>query len=469
MLEEKIEYLLRLLGTDNTTLAGYSGCSESNFSRLRSGARTPGQNSSTVRRFAEAVCLCAEDKKITDTLCSVMGCRPGNREHIRDSVISWLYREEGTPLSLSDVTPDPVTFGEKLDRVMLMAGLTNSRLSRCTNVDPSYISRMRSGQRMPRSNPSLTEKMCTVITSRIIELGKTDQLAALMGCPEHTLSEDDLPSMLASWLFDRSATAEVIAVSRLINTIGTTDTEPSAEAARREPVTVPDTGRVSDGDACYIGIPGIRAAAVRFLSTAARERSKRLLLYSDQSFDWMQGEFLEKWLTLMHDCLRAGTRIRIIHNIHRPPAEMISAISCWMPLYTSGLIESFYCTQRPGERFAVTLFSDPGRACVESLAVRGSGADAVYRYVTSPQLLALRETELGHLFAASRPLVKLERRLTEPEGCFDVIERRNVRVCIGSRSVVVNKLSAPQLSFVFEHPMMIGAFRAYAGAGKAVT
>ena len=56
MISKRIEYLLWVLATDNTQLAAYAGCSESNFSRLKSGSREPDRDSVTIRKFANAVC-----------------------------------------------------------------------------------------------------------------------------------------------------------------------------------------------------------------------------------------------------------------------------------------------------------------------------------------------------------------------------------------------------------------------------
>ena len=113
----------------------------------------------------------------------------------------------------------------------------------------------------------------------------------------------------------------------------------------------------------YFGREGIRKAVLRFLYECMEREAELLLLYSDEDQEWLTGDrdFLMRWASLMSACVKNGTRIRIIHNVDRDLSEMTDAIRSWLPLYMSGMVESWYSTRKQNPRFSHTIFLCPGK------------------------------------------------------------------------------------------------------------
>lgn len=455
----RIDYLLAFLGTDNSRLSAYAGCSGSNFSRLRSGSRKLTPHSSTVKRFAQAVYTCACDNDLTPQLCALIGCNSTGKDEAVGRLIEWLFESDDISSLPKNPGNDPAVFGRKLDSVMRLTEMTNSRLARLTNVDASYISRMRSGQRMPKNNPELIDRICTMLTFRAAELGRVPELSGLIGISHGSEDTEGLTRMLAGWLTDRSSSRELTAVKRFISSINLAEHIP--EDILIDPKVAAPLKILNEKKERYIGISGLRRGSVRLLGNAIRHGSETLMLYSDISQRWMGQDFFPVWLTLMYECLKKGMKIWVIHHIDRATDEMIDAIHKWMPLYMSGLIEPYYCTLPLGQRFSTALFSDPGRACLSGQCVVGCEDEAIFRYATDPDELTLLENEICSLISESRPLLKHLRGLSYPEGDYKEYTHNGIKICVAENSVYVCKLTEPQMTFALDHPKMVSALKAY--------
>ncbi|MBR6046308.1 MAG: hypothetical protein IKP47_11805 [Ruminococcus sp.] len=459
MIKRKIEFLIWFLGTDNTRLAGYAGCSESNFSRLRSGSRRPRRTSPTIKKFAAAVCELAEEKGLTETLASGIGSGT-QADELQNAITGWLFDDTIPPPEIGSHYSDSVMFGEKLDSVMSMVRLNNSRLSRSANVDPSYISRMRSGSRLPKNNPHLIGTICSVIVARAEEQDKLPELRIQIGC-DPDCTEPELSRKLCSWLISRSSPTSIVAVRRLVDAINSVPEPPSPKLPSFDEVASDEI--LNEDSELYIGIEGVRRSTVRLLGRAARLGSCRMYFYTDQDLEWMLDDFTPKWSSLMQECVKHNVHFTIIHNIDRSISEMIEGISRWIPLYLSGLIDSYYCTKRQGERFCCSLYLNEGHEGISSFCARDSDREIRYHYFDSEEQLECCKADFDKLLSDSRPLFTIRKGTVEPEPGCTVIMQDGLRFCIGRSSVVINKFSDPKhLSFIFEHPLMCRAFKAYA-------
>ena len=459
MLSQRVDYLLDLLGTDNSRLSAYAGCSESNFSRMKSGARKLTAHSNTVKRFADAVCSCAADNGMTDQLCELTGCRSKDRAEMTGCIIDWLFSSEDISSLPVSARRDPAAFGAKLDSVMTLAEIANSRMARHSNVDASYISRLRNGKRMPKNNPELIDRLCSVIAVRCVELGRAEQLCSMIGAECGRKEPEALAVLLSEWLTCRNASAGIGAVSRLMTSISLAEHIP--DELLIDLCKAADPEILNEKKEHYYGLKGLQRASVRLLGNAVMRGSETLLLYSDMNQRWLGQDFFPVWLTLMSECLKRGTKMHIIHHIDRAADEMIEALHKWLPLYMSGLIESYYCILPQGSRFSTTLFSDPGNACITGQCVTGSEDEAVFRYTTSPEEIAALENEICTLLSQSRPLLTVSPGLAVPEGEHRVYQTKGIRIYISSDRADVCKLTEPQMTFTLDHPRLVETLRAY--------
>ncbi|MBQ4426702.1 MAG: helix-turn-helix transcriptional regulator [Oscillospiraceae bacterium] len=412
MFAERVNQICALLAVKQAALSRMMGCDKSNVSRMLSGARVPKAGGVGARRLADGLYLCADERGKVAALCELIGCKKSaSASEIKTQLAHWLYDGESAPTKPSTPQKEKTpyrAFGEKLGAAMELTELSNIRLGRLVNVDPSYISRFRNGLRSPKSNRETTDAICAVLTARARERNQTAQLAAMMNVAADALyDEEDAIARMRDWLFDADRADDSSVVERLLENIDAFAFEPKLPPLLFSSV-LDETAQIDERET-YFGAQGLRAAVLRFLGSAIRAQAKVLYLYSDQSTEWMADPaFRVKWAMLMMECVKQGIHITIIHNIDRDLDEMISAITNWLPLYMSGMIESYYCKKERNARFSNTLFLCPNVACIKASNVVGQeDRHGVYPYQTEAPLLEAAQFAYDGLLAASKQLVKI--------------------------------------------------------------
>ncbi len=414
MFADRLKQLMDALEINNKTLAGNAGLDPSSVSRLHNGSRILPRTSATIRKVISGLVRYANREGKTDTLCMITGADPSATDaQIEESISFWLYEDQE---SLQHNTADHgyssaktarmtarKQFGERFNAVMEISEMSNIALSRKTHVDPSLISRYRSGLRSPASNPDIAEHLSSVLLKNISESGKIKSLSHLMNVPPQSIDEEAFSEWLCASEYNNDAA--LVATEKLLGALENHMIPVHRNLSESDIMLLSEP--VSEPKSAYIGYEGLREAVIRFLKSAARDRAKELLLFSSQNMEWMTEDpaFLRKWALLMGECIKSGTKIRIVHNIDRHVEEMNSAIISWLPLYMSGMIEPFYSTLSTGTLFSRTLFINPGSACINASLTAGTERDAVYHYATEQSTLAELYTQFMAILDNAKPLV----------------------------------------------------------------
>ena len=404
MLSERITALFALLQCTNTDIARFAGCSPSNISRLKSGLREPPASSRTVSLLAEGIYAYADYENLLPVLRELCGTEDSARERLIPGIVAWLYGTETLTPPPRAVVPRSrrarelrrQSFGEKLDRAMTLLGLSNAQLAALLSIDVSLASRYRSGVYSPHGNEQREEKLSGELLARAEKSGRTEELAALCRVKAEELDA----GAVAEWLYGSAEDPALLAQFLLRSLDAFTPGQGGAAPAVPETAPVPAAER-------YWGTEGLRGAVVRFLIDAAREGGE-LLLYSDEPMDWMSGDraFFTLWASLMAACVRNGVHIRIIHNVDRASNEMAAAISGWLPLYVSGMIEPYVFRKERNSRFCHTVFLRAGGACIHGFFPTGAGENRWYEYITDEARLRALKSEYGAMLSSAQPFLK---------------------------------------------------------------
>ena len=428
MFQERINELLETVGLSSADIAREAGCDPSNISRMRSGARIPPKYGRAAKRLIDSAVKCAEKRGRIDALRALAGC-PVNAdpETLRGRIMEWLYGQSGDKPVKSSQPSDGVryrSFGEKFSMLMELAGLSNVRAGRLLNLDASYISRFRSGLRRPNRDSRIAGSICEVLLVRIREQDGLSVLAERMKT-EIPPDAEDAADLLRAWLFDFDRADESPLIEDLIDNIDSFSASPEQPSMSAALFSMGSDA--VDGEAVFFGKEGLREAVIRFLGAVIRESGDELRLYSDEPMDWMVDDpaFRRQWAGLMLACVKRGVKIRIIHNVDRNLSEMVDAIKSWLPLYMSGLVESYYCRKQRDSRFTHTIFLCPGLACIEAGNVAGAEPFNIYRYHTDPALLERYKNAYEKLAEEAKPLVRIavgtEEEEREPEGSLTLL------------------------------------------------
>lgn len=454
MFASRLNELFRYLGAKNGQVAKFAGFDRTNISRLRNSGRFPVKNSPTIRKLVTGLYLYADNQNRLGDLCKYIGTNPnGSTEEITDNIREWLFEGEPEAGRKSDVSrtcphsprnPKPVYhyFAERLDAVMKLTNLSNTRFSHAIHMDTSMISRFRTGVRTPVSGSNVTRMISSFLFERAEVSGKLGGLAKLMDVPACMLDEDSLHE----WLFDDGHISDRetgIAESLL-------EIFDSFSAETRFPLPAPDEAVSKEitqsVQTVYLGREELRNAVLRFLFDAWKAKAELLLLYSDEDQDWLTGDrdFLMRWAALMSACVKNGTRIKVIHNVDRNLSEMTAAIRSWLPLYISGMVESWYSNGKRNSRFSHTIFLCPGIASIEAFHPIGTEVSGIYHYYTETPILEVSRFRFERMLDAAGSLLRVP-AASDSETDSDITVIQNVLSVATMPEELVRSFEEPAL------------------------
>ena len=140
-----------------------------------------------------------------------------------------------------------------------------------------------------------------------------------------------------------------------------------------------------------------------------QEKPQTLLLFSDENMAWLYEDavFAARWAELFAMVIQKGNRVKIIHTVSRDMNEMLEAVTKWIPVYMTGMIEP-YCYPRLRDGvFQRTLFIAPNTAAVVSSSVQQDTDGMLNLFITDRPALDALSAEYEHYFNLCRPLMRI--------------------------------------------------------------
>lgn len=250
-----------------------------------------------------------------------------------------------------------MVFYEKLSFIMNITNTTNSSLAKNVSLDPSFISRLRTGKRTPSKNANYLKDMAYYLGKQCRTSSQKNAIYNLLGMADspYKYTLDNLSENIYDWFSEDYR--EHKAVEDFIGEISKFNFKKDDSHLSIKDVSLLNEN-VRNGDVFY-GIEGKRQGVIIFLNEILKEKeNETLLLYSDESIDWMIGDpiFTRQWASLLFKVIRKGNQIVIIHTIKRNLNEMMAAIKEWLPLYMTGKIQPYYYPKTRDGIFKKTLF-----------------------------------------------------------------------------------------------------------------
>ena len=233
MLSDRISAVLETMEVTISDVARAGGCTPSNLNRIKNGVRTPQPASPTIRYFTDGIIEIARQRNRAGELCSLCGANLRDSEDtVRTKLIEWLYEDEPPYIRTynkkntgrSDAGRMISTlFSKRLDDLLKLSGYSNRRLGAEVGLDPSYVSRLRRGERIPRYSSPYLMQICESILERITAEGKLPQLYDLTSMSEVEVTEKDAADGLRRWLFGYGPVTGYMAADELLGTISSID------------------------------------------------------------------------------------------------------------------------------------------------------------------------------------------------------------------------------------------------------
>ncbi len=343
-----LDELMEFFNIKNIDLANRSGISQAYISKLRRGLRVPKNNSDAYGKIYMALLeILSEDEIASMEFLESLS-----------SFKVWIYR---------DVNSISGKFVERLNLLIEFFGVRNSEIAKGINVDPSIISRYRTGARLPSINNININNLAEFFAKLIVESSGVKDFESSFGIVlRDQYSVEYIKKKIYEYLVDYGESISFLnSIFEKVNSFNSEEFDPSSVLKAIEQVHVPKNETIKRK-----GLDGLRELVIKFLCLVASSESKQLLkLFSNQSMEWLteDREFFNTWKMLMCIVLTRGHRIKIIHYFSRPNDEIINAIEGWIPLHIIGNIESYSSTSLPLSMFSNTLF-----ICSNNFLVMGS-------------------------------------------------------------------------------------------------
>lgn len=394
----KLDAYCRALDCTHRTIAERCGLSASTLSRLLSGKRTPEAQSETIEKLARGIAALAREHD---------GQPSFNADEIRAALEAEI---SGTRMVGMD-------FHMRLDMLMHLVGMSNASLAEVLGVDPSYISRIRRGQRSPMNLPRFAASCSHLAAHLSIERKRIGELGELVGIPDlvedypgwNPENEPEIAEIIEVWLTgSQIVQADMAKLDDLFTWLDEADfTEwlSLTEDTDDEEIEAP-----SSLARFYYGVGGMRSAEIEFLSMAANTRSRTLSLSSDTPLlrNPPDPQFIKRYARLIKNILKTGCHIIVFFNLERPLESTIQSLRMWIPAYMTGQVDPYYL-KGVNNRLFFHMNYVCDTCALSSEAVVDHEEEGRYYFTTRPEDVAYYQRKMGFILEKASRLFELYR------------------------------------------------------------
>ncbi len=359
-------------------LAEVSGISVSSVSRYRQGKCRPEPEAS--RKLTEGLL----------TLISAQGIElaPAQAEEIR------------LALSVRQAVFSCVRFDMLLQTMQIQL----KDLAGFVQFMPSYLSKIRTGQRKPADPQRFLDGLCSYFK----QMRNTDEdlhrLRELTGCTGF----EDLHQALEQWLLGGSV-QQTTGVENLLRQLDMFDLNDYTIRTHFDALDIPLPQKIPEIHEDFFGLERLRQSHLDFFRlTLQSESTAPIFMHDDMPIEQLaqDPEWVQAWMTAILCCLKKGLTFRVIHNVDRPVSEMFIGLKTWVPLYMTGQIEPYYFPSGNAGVYSHMNFIS-GAACLSGEGVAGNESETWYELDTTPDKVRISQKKANALLKKAMPLMEI--------------------------------------------------------------
>ena len=456
----KLQEYCKDLDCTNKAIAQACGLSPAALSRYLSGERVPEPNGPMVQCLANGIAKLSEESGHRNPL-------------VTTDVLEALEAE----LTASDMIG--LDFNMRLNAIMDLDSMRNADVAEVAGVDPSYISRIRRGQRTPANIHTFAKPIAQLAAHQCVDQNLLDDLGELVetsdfadeGYEWNLDSESFIGDIIEVWLTGsqifQSDTAKLDALLKWYDS-----TDFSAWLSFCSDEDFDEKERPTARARFYYGVGGMRSAELDFLATAAAHRVHELALSTDLPLMQMDPDtaFLRQYQSIIQDVLRYGGFVNVVYNVERPLAETIRSLRLWTPFYITGHVSPYFL-----RGMYTQLFYHVNYVCdvcaLSAEAITGHAEEGRYYYTTRPEDVSYYQKKMRLVLGKAFPLLEIYRSCDpEQQEAFEKAEAarsatgrgkaigaerfQNLRVVSypGNCTVLTIRCGADEVHFVIKHP-----------------
>lgn len=296
-------------------------------------------------------------------------------------------------------------FYEKLIFMLNLTQTTNRVLAQELQVDPSLISRLKTGTRGVPNNRDHIKAMASYFARRCTTEYQRQALSEMLGIKlALTMKKEQLSEILYHWLFGESD--EVGRFMRTFETINVGSIDSSQNVVSCD---------LKTNNMAYYGKEGKRAAArAVYQHLLSLKDPCTIYLFSDEADDWISEDYefhnsLQNWgLTLLQLDFR-------FCQIAPPVASVDLAFESlirWMPLYMTGQVDAYFYPRIRDNVHRRTLLVVPGEIAMNCDSVAWQQDSSATILTTDRRLTQAYGMQFQNYLTLCRPMQSINR---EPE------------------------------------------------------
>lgn len=313
-------------------------------------------------------------------------------------------------------------FAEKLNALMDLFSISNSRLAKRLSVDPSLISKWRHGNRLPARSAGYVKEVVFFFYEQYVESDALLQhrLRRILGESAELHLDDSemaLKQFLLEWLISEEnggdeegtlpSTAQGRQVIQLMQQLMNVEASPMPQLPVTEPAPI---GGALHQYHLHAGRSGRRKAVIEFLDLVLEMKPpQELLLLSQENLEWMMEDpaFLPEWNQKLTAVLASGHQVTIIHHMDRENDDLLNIMKYWIPLHLTGNVRSWYFPRYRELPFQNTYFIIRNQAAVYASVNEDTPEDQYYTFFFRDALVArILENSYQSLLKECMPLVR---------------------------------------------------------------
>lgn len=456
---QQLKDYLDELGCTPVELARACSISPSTVSRYLSGQREPKPHSAGFQQ-----------------LCLGIVALSGGRYSI-DEVRLALSGDD----SENDIDPEQFTTSFRL--LIEKLGIGGNRLARALGFDPSYISRISSGQRMPSNQRAFVAGTARYVARSCSDARSISALSSLLDVPEDELASygqryaavsaflgmplaDDIPQ-------ERGQDASLPGFLEHLDSFNLND---FLVDVKFDEIKVPTMPFSIPTSRTYTGIEQMKQAEIDFLRSAVLSRSTEdVIMFSDMPIEEMGADeqFAKNVMMGIALLVRKGIHLHNIHNIHRPLNELFMGLEAWIPLYMTGQLSSYYLPE-PTNQVFLHFIRSAGTVAAAGEAIAGDQGSGRYLVSKRSDDVAYYRTRATQLLGCALPLISVYRdgddgalsqrlALLHAEAGDKTVEVgegvfRNMTITVlPGTYALITKEGAPRVRLLTEFPALVDA------------
>ena len=393
---DQLNDLIEQIGCTNKQLSDAAQLSPGAITRYRNAERVPQPESEPYVKLVQAL-----------SVLSAATDHPFSVEELSD-IFSKSSNAQTLQIEYS-------AYIQKLNQLLKGLDIKSVDLAHFLHSDPSWVSRILSGQRQPSDLLKFTNSVADYIAGRFHDSQVLPTLLSILEIDaEHEASEisrQSLQEHIIQWLGTNPENPANDPIQSFLEKLDEFDLNAFMRSIHFQEMKVPTLPFHMPGSKYYSGIEEMKQAELDFLKTTVTSKAMDdVIFYSDMPIAEMaeDEDFKKKWMFGMAMMLRKGLHLHIVHDVHRPFPEMLLGLGNWIPMYMTGQISPYYFKEPTNSAFLHFIRSS-GSASITGEAI--AGCQECGRYIGSKnkddiQYMRLRAEKM---LSVAKPLMHIYR------------------------------------------------------------